>query len=296
MAQEGYCIYNYIDDHVIIGHRSDCEKAFKRLTQLLPELGLTISEHKNILPSKRVVCLGILIDSDTFTMEIPHKKFMEIKKFIEEWSCKKKCSKTQLQSLLDSLLYITKCVRYARSFLNRLLQLLRENHAQKFITLTEEANRDIKWFKKFLPIFNGKSFFVKRYFHHEIQLDACLTGIGAVCKNEIYAQKFPENFKDMHISCLEMMNILVAIRVWATAWAGKNVEIHCDNASVVSVLIFGKTKDPDLATISRNIFMLCSKFDIYFHISHIEGKRMLLLTFCPDGKIRTHRKGNYIPT
>ena len=186
MAQEGHFICNYIDDQGVRGHRSDCEKAFDRLSQLLPELGLTISEHKNILPSKRVVCLGILIDSDTFTMEIPDKKFLEIKKLIENWSCKSQCSKGQLQSLLGSLLYITKCVRYARAFLNRLLQLLRDNHSKNFITLTEEARRDIKWFQKFLPQFNGKSFFVKQYFKHEIQLDACLTGIGVVCKNEIY--------------------------------------------------------------------------------------------------------------
>ena len=76
----------------------------------------------------------------------------------------------------------------------------------------------------------------------------------------------------MHISCLEMMNILVAIRDWAKTWTGTNVKIHCDNASVVSVLISGKTKDPVLATISRNIFMLCAKFDIYIHVVHIQGK------------------------
>ena len=50
----------------------------------------------------------------------------------------------------------------------------------------------------------------------------------------------------------------------------------CDNAAVVTVLNYGKTKDPLLATISRNIFMVCSKFDIALQIRHIEGKRNVI--------------------
>ena len=36
-------------------------------------------------------------------------------------------TKSELQSLLGLLLYITKCVKPARFFLNRMLQLLRDN-------------------------------------------------------------------------------------------------------------------------------------------------------------------------
>ena len=149
MAQEGYHILNYIDDHVIFGQKRDCQKAFDRLSQLHPELGLTISQHKNVNPSKRVICLGILVDTDKFTLEIPAKKFAEIKSSVHFWSHKTKCSKTQLQSLLGSLLYVSKCVQYSRFFLNRLLQLLRDNYQHKIINLTENAQRDIQSFKSF---------------------------------------------------------------------------------------------------------------------------------------------------
>ena len=43
----------------------------------------------------------------------------------KNWANKTYCSKTDLQSLLGSLLYITKCVNPARVFLNRMLHLLR---------------------------------------------------------------------------------------------------------------------------------------------------------------------------
>ena len=68
-----------------------------------------------------------------------------------------------------------------------------------------------------------------------------------------------------------MLNILVALRVWKQEWTNKIIEIHCDNAAVVSILNTGKTKDKNLATVSRNIFMLCAEYDISIKVSHIMG-------------------------
>ena len=53
-------------------------------------------------------------------------------------------------------------------------------------------------------------------------------------------------------------------------------EIYCDNLVVVSVLQSGKTKDPILATFSRNIFMFASKFDIFLKVSHVPGKHNIV--------------------
>ena len=106
----------------------------------------------------------------------------------------------------------------------------------------------------------------------EIHLDACLTGVGAVFKDEIYAGKIPEQLRHLHIAALEMLNILVAIRLWANEWSGLSLKIHCDNQAVVSVLRCGKTRDPDLASISRNIFMLFAKYDVFLIVEHVAGK------------------------
>ena len=65
-------------------------------------------------------------------------------------------------------------------------------------------------------------------------------------------------FQEYDIATLEMANILIALKVWAKDWAHFRIEIHCDNLAVVSVLQSGKTRDPMLATISRNIFMIAS--------------------------------------
>ena len=43
-------------------------------------------------------------------------------------------------------------------------------------------------------------------------MDGCLTGVGGVFRNEVYQAKIPQEFCDMHIAPLEMLNILVALK------------------------------------------------------------------------------------
>ena len=61
------------------------------------------------------------------------------------------CSKRDLQSLLGSLLYITKCVAPARYFLNRILELLHLNAQVSKILLTQSFFRDLAWFNTLIP-------------------------------------------------------------------------------------------------------------------------------------------------
>ena len=105
---------------------------------------------------------------------------------VKNWSHKTTCTKNQLQSLLGSWLYTNKCVKNARFFLNRLLQTLRDSNKAKIISLNDNFHRDIQWFRKFLTKFNGKMYFVKEKVHGMVRLDVCLTGMGAIYKNEVY--------------------------------------------------------------------------------------------------------------
>ena len=68
------------------------------------------------------------MDSDNRTISIPDEKLKEIVDLCKNWGTKNTCTKIQLQSLLGSLLYITKCVRPAQFFLN---QICLGGHAPK---------------------------------------------------------------------------------------------------------------------------------------------------------------------
>ena len=160
--------------------------------------------------------------------------------------------------------------------MNRLLQNLRDHNDKKFIKISSEASRDIAWFTKFVDKFNGRSIFIKDKVDHDIHLDACPKGVGAIFQNFVYQARFLAKMAAWDIATLEMMNILMALRQRKQDWEAKSIEIFCDNLAVVTVLQTGRTRDKILGMISRNIFMLAAKFDIYLKVSHVPGKKNII--------------------
>ena len=152
-----------------------------------------------------------------------------------------------------------------------MLGLLRENFDKKNIVITADFKQDLKWFNTFLPIYNGVTFF-KHVPSKLVHLDACPNGLGAIYDHQVYAMQLPHEWTSKNIAYLEMINILVAVKVWHVQWANLSVMIKCDNQAVVSVLSTGRTRDQTLATYARNIFMWLSAFNIDMKIVHVSGK------------------------
>ena len=249
---------------------SKITKTFTRLQSLLTELGLSISIKKLVSPSTRVTCLGIVVDTVEFSTSIPVEKLQVIKDMCNQWATKAICTRKELQSLLGSLLYVAKCVKYARFFLNRMLALLRVNMGTKIIKITKELKQDLNWFQKFLMVYNGVSFF--NYAPSKsAHLDACPTGLGAIFDNQVYAMTLPSNWQNVNIAYTEMFNILAGLKVWYIQWSG-HILVKCDNQAVVSVLTTGKTRDSTLAKYARNVFLWLSSFNINIVVVHVPEK------------------------
>ena len=271
MKSQGYDVINYIDDVIGFGTISTAKPSFDTLTKLLKNLGLDISVKKLVQPTTKATCLGVEVNTENFTVAIPQEKVSDILDQCKLWAAKTQCTKNELQSLLESLLYISKCVKCSRTFLNRMLDTLRRHFGTDSISLDIEFHRDLNWFKKFLKKFNGRAFFDHRPIQATIELDACLQGLGAIYRNQIYALPRPYYCDSFSIVHLEMLNILVAIRVWANVWKHQRVLIKCDSQAVVSVLNSGKTQDLTLAAIARNIMMEIAEQDIDLQVIHILG-------------------------
>ena len=219
-----------------------------------------------------MVCLGILIDSQERNISIPTEKLTQIANLCSLWADKTYCSKRDLQSLLGHLLYIAKCIKPARIFLNRMRQTLRDNADKTKILLTDTFFRDLNWFNLFLSQYNGVTFYDNLTCQAEIHLDASLTGLGAVFDNMIYSLPFEKNYMSYNIVQLEILNILVACKVWPNHWANKRIKIWCDNLAVVEVLNSGKSCDETLAICARNIWMLSAMYNFDIILYHIPGK------------------------
>ena len=145
---------------------------------------------------------------------------------------------------LRPFVYTHMCVKPACYFLNRMLQTLRSNCGNASIKLDAGFHRDLRWFDRFLPLYNGVSLYDHKTCDHQVHLDACLQGLGGVWQNYVYHLPISYGYKGLNIAHLEMVNILVALKVFCRQWTKKCVLIHCGNQAVVYVLQSGRAKDP----------------------------------------------------
>ena len=73
-----------------------------------------------------------------------------------------------------------------------------------------------------------------------LELGACLTGFAGRSGNFVYHLPIKRGFLNWTIVHLEMVNILMAIRLFKFQWASRRVLIGCDNEALVTVLKMAK--------------------------------------------------------
>ena len=102
-----------------------------------------------------------------------------------------------------------------------------------------------------------------------LYLDASLTGIGGVWASILHLLPI----QGLTIVHYEMVNFVIALRLWGHFWCHSRVNILSDNLAVVQVVNSGKTKDMFLATCVRDIWLLTAVFDIELEVAHIAGAK-----------------------
>ena len=137
--------------------------------------------------------------------------------------------------------------------------------------LTPDFKMNLRWFAKFLPKYNGVSLYNNNLVDLTLELDVCLTGFGGRCGCYVYHMPIERGFRNWTIVHLEMVNILIAIRLFTSLWASKKILIRCDNEAVVTVHKSGKTRDLHLATCACNVWYASVMSDIEIPYAHIRG-------------------------
>ena len=273
-GNKGFYTMSYVDDLLGAEVPSKAHDSFNSMVTLLQDLNIPISKSKLTPPTTKINCPGIEVDSVKATLSIPTDKLGEILQECIKFKNQKHFTRRQLQSIIGKLMFIHKVVKPARLFVNRLLETLK-NMKDK-ASMSPEILKDINWFCQLVEKFNGTC----QYMYNPvacvetIELDACLTGLGACYKDFVYQYQFKQGeiISSFSITHLEMWNVLVALRIWGHMWANKSVVIKCDNQAVVSVVNTSVTKDHILATMCRNIWLETAINDISLRLIHIPGK------------------------
>ena len=113
-------------------------------------------------------------------------------------------------------------------------------------------------------------------YQDSLELDACLTGCGACTGAQYYARPFPRDvlLARHTIAHLELLNVVVALKVWRTQWAGSRVRVWSDNMNACCAVQSGRSRDPFIQDCVREIFLYTAAFDIELYLLHKAGAEL----------------------
>ena len=269
---------NYSDD---IG---GCETTLDRATQsydalgkLFSDLGLIESTSKAHPPSTSMPYLGIQFDTVSMQMSIPPEKLTEVREEVSLWMRKSMASKRTLQQLLGKLFWVSRCVKYSRGFMGRLLTQLQHMHSMpdnKRLKLSQDCKLDIAWWNRYLRRFNGIEILyptdpIMLSMEQLLQTPALVNcgdaqpqGGGAYFGTEYWSRSFPTWLSglDIPIHIKEFWVVVVSAWIWGHAWKGSMVYVFSDNSAVVEVLDKEKPKDPRMQELLREyLYIVCTR-------------------------------------
>ena len=275
----GYYSRPYLDDFGgAEGTRERADDALDELQDIMGKVGLVEATKKVCRPAQTMIWLGILFDSNKMTMRIPDGKMGEIGEVLDEWADRQRATQREMQQLLGLLQFVASVSPPARIFTNRMLENLREAPRRGTETLSLGFKRDLGFFRELWPAYNGVRIILKDTVQcqDELELDACLTGCGAYNGTQFYSEQFPEAIvREQHpIAHLELLNIVVAAKTWATEWAHHRVAVHCDNMNACLAVRSGRSRDPYIQGCVRELFMVSTTHDIELHVTHKPGATM----------------------
>jgi hypothetical protein len=268
----------YIDDFVGISTTRDvANENFNRLRTLLQELGVQEATHKAAGPTTLFTWIGIVFDTTKMQIRMPEDKIKETIVILSTWAEKQIATRLQLQQLLGKLFHIAKCVKPARLFVGRMLDTLRSTtHSAHVVRISDEFHKDVAWFRRFMPDYNGIHLIKCSTPHIQVHVDSCLSGCGGFWNMKYYHREFPKFIVDAQypICYLEMLNILVALRLWGEMWQDEQVLLFCDNSATVAVLSNGRSRDAFLLSCARHIWLITATRRISLTVRHKPGTEM----------------------
>ena len=268
----------YIDDTSGAALPDEATIHYDHILLLMSQLGLTPNTSKCSPPSTTLSWIGVFFNSITMSMHISADKVHESANLCVQFLGKANVTHKYMEKLMGKIFHAIKCCEGARRFTSRLLQLMSVTSHTASAPISQQARLDAAWLAAFLPGFNGTTLIKNTVADYTVEVDSCLTGGGGLCSGTGYfSLDYPVYITKCHfsIASLECLNLLIAVRLWITDWAGKHVLIFSDNWGVVCAIQSGRASDPLIQSAMRELWWLAALHDVEFTVRHKPGAQLV---------------------
>ena len=155
-------LLHYLDDYLTLGPPASpvCDLSLRAIQQAAVDIGIPLAPDKIEGPTTRLIFFGIELDTLQMTARLPPQKLSDLLTLTQQWVNKKSCKRKELESLIGKLSHACYVVPAGRTFLRRLINLLRDSKRYwKVIRIPRDCQLDLQWWLDFLPTWNGVYFF-----------------------------------------------------------------------------------------------------------------------------------------
>ena len=106
----------YIDDFFGAETPDLADMVFCGIKELFKELHLEAAIDKDVPPTYKMLCLGVMFDALELTLTVPEFRIAELTDKLERWTKLRLLSKRDVQRFLGKLSYVATCVPWADLF------------------------------------------------------------------------------------------------------------------------------------------------------------------------------------
>lgn len=201
-------------------------------------------------------------------------------------------SKKQLEKLAGILSHYATVVRGGRTFCLRIYDAckLAASNKSKCIRLTSVVRDDIKWWRKFAALFNGKATIQQGWYMSPIVSDSSKRGFAAftdddwLCGNwegqemfdtacyHVVSSPSCNYYDEENINVLELWPIVCALQRWCVHMKNSKVEWVTDNMQVLYMLKTGRSKNVTCMYWLRELFWICLIYNIFLSPTYIRSE------------------------
>lgn len=274
-------IDHYLDDFITFGPAGSevCARSLEIMIRTCEELGVPLALEKLEGPSTRLTFLGIELDTVSGVLRLPDDKLTRLREALVRWEVKKSCTKKELESLIGSLQHACKVVRPGRSFLRRMIDLVRiPKKPHHHVRLNLDFRADLWWWTTFVTSWNGVALFPPPPSPVvTVTSDASGEwGCGAWSQRTWFQFQWPAERRYHHIAFKELFAILLSCTTWGVGWRGTRVRARCDNQAAVHAIAARSCRDKAMMHLLRCLFFCEARYQFRLVAEHLPGIRNYL--------------------
>ena len=292
-------LVNYLDDFLTISENlQESTEARDKVVYFLRFLGFHVAFDKLTYPSKVVIYLGVILDTERCELRLPEGKRIKLENLLNGHIGKGSITKKELESIGGLLSHCSHLVKGGKMFCRNTYELYKKLmiSGKKHINLSQEVISDFNWWLRIFPFFNGTVKMFTPEFEYPMLSDSSLKGFAVYMGSDWVAgtwsdyEHIPLKSKCGHVgfrpvwdNCdrnnineLELWPVVIGLKRWVESFRDKAVCVFTDNTQVMFMLLNGSSSNLTCRNWLKEIYWLCAVYNIVIHPKYINTKSNLV--------------------